>query len=109
PEWLGEMMRPKKAAPPWATMARAVLAPWVPMAVGFATGRRELGLLPAMGGLLSVMIDTGGAVPVAGGADRGGGRTRRRARAADRDADPRARLARGAGRCGDRRGISHPG
>ena len=30
------------------------------MAVAFATGRRELALLPAMGGLLSVMIDTGG-------------------------------------------------
>ena len=60
PEWLGEMMRPKKAAPPWGTMARAVLALWVPMAVAFATGRRELALLPAMGGLLSVTIDNGG-------------------------------------------------
>jgi uncharacterized membrane protein YccC len=60
PEWLAEVMRPKKAVTPWAAMARAVLALWVPMAVGFATGRRELGLLPAMGGLLSVMIDNGG-------------------------------------------------
>jgi uncharacterized membrane protein YccC len=60
PEWLAEVMRPKKAPVPWATMARAVLALWVPLAVGFATGRRELALLPAMGGLLSITIDTGG-------------------------------------------------
>jgi uncharacterized membrane protein YccC len=60
PDWLAEVMRPKKAPLPWPAMARAVLALWVPMAVGFATGRRELGLLPAMGGLLSVMIDNGG-------------------------------------------------
>jgi uncharacterized membrane protein YccC len=60
PEWLAEVMRPKKAPVPWATMARAVLALWVPMAVGFATGRRELALLPAMGGLLSITIDNGG-------------------------------------------------
>jgi uncharacterized membrane protein YccC len=60
PEWLAEVMRPKKASPPWGTMARAVLAVWVPLAVGFATGHRELGLLPALGGLLSVTIDTGG-------------------------------------------------
>jgi uncharacterized membrane protein YccC len=61
PGWLAEVMRPKKAPVPWGTMARAVLALWVPMAVGFATGRRELALLPAMGGLLSITIDTGGA------------------------------------------------
>jgi len=60
PEWLAEVMRPKKAAPPWGTMARAVLALWVPMAVAFATGRRDLALLPAMGGLLSITIDNGG-------------------------------------------------
>ncbi len=60
PDWLAEVMRPKKAPVPWGTMARAVLALWVPLAVGFATGRRELALLPAMGGLLSVTIDTGG-------------------------------------------------
>jgi uncharacterized membrane protein YccC len=60
PDWLAEVMRPKKAPPPWRAMALAVFALWVPMAVGFATGRRELALLPAMGGLLSVMIDNGG-------------------------------------------------
>ncbi len=60
PEWLAEVMRPKKAPAPWGTMARAVLALWVPLAVAFATGRRELALLPAMGALLSVTIDNGG-------------------------------------------------
>jgi uncharacterized membrane protein YccC len=60
PEWLTEVMRPKKAPTPWGMMALAVLALWVPLAVGFATGRRELALLPAMGGLLSISIDTGG-------------------------------------------------
>jgi uncharacterized membrane protein YccC len=60
PDWLAEVMRPKKAPPPWGAMALAVLALWVPLAVGFATGRRELALLPAMGGLLSVTIDSGG-------------------------------------------------
>jgi uncharacterized membrane protein YccC len=60
PEWLAAVMRPKKASPPWGTMTRAVFALWVPLAVGFATGRKELGLLPALGGLLSVTIDTGG-------------------------------------------------
>ena len=60
PEWLAEVARPKKVPAPWGTMARAVLALWVPMAVAFATGRQELALLPAMGGLLSIMIDNGG-------------------------------------------------
>jgi uncharacterized membrane protein YccC len=60
PDWLAEVMRPKKAPVPWGTMTLAVLALWVPLAVGFATGRRELALLPAMGGLLSITIDNGG-------------------------------------------------
>jgi uncharacterized membrane protein YccC len=60
PDWLAEVMRPKRVPAPWGTMARAVLALWVPMAVAFATGRQTLALLPAMGGLLSVMIDNGG-------------------------------------------------
>ena len=90
-------------------MARAVLALWVPMAVGFATGRRELALLPAMGGLLSITIDNGGPLLVAGGADRHGGGPRRGSRAVYRDADPRARVGRGARHRRDRRGIGHPG
>ena len=60
PEWLTEVVRPKKAPVPWGTMARAVLALWVPLAVAFATGRRELALLPALGALLSITIDNGG-------------------------------------------------
>lgn len=60
PDWLAEVARPKKVPAPWGTMARAVLALWVPMAVAFASGRQQLGLLPAMGGLLSIMIDNGG-------------------------------------------------
>ena len=60
PEWLAEVMRPKKVPVPWGSMVLAVFAIWVPMAAGFATGRRELGLLPALGGLLSVLIDQGG-------------------------------------------------
>jgi uncharacterized membrane protein YccC len=60
PEWLAEVVRPQKAPIPWGTMMRAVLALWVPLAVAFATGRRELALLPALGALLSVTIDQGG-------------------------------------------------
>ena len=60
PDWLAEVVRPKKAPVPWGTMARAVLAVWVPLAVAFATGRRELALLPALGALLSITIDNGG-------------------------------------------------
>jgi uncharacterized membrane protein YccC len=41
-------------------MVRAVFAIWVPLAAGFITGRGSLVALPAMGALLSVMIDTGG-------------------------------------------------
>jgi uncharacterized membrane protein YccC len=60
PDWLADVMRPKKAPVPWAEMTRAVLAIWVPLAAGFITGHKEIALLPAMGGLLSVMIDQGG-------------------------------------------------
>ena len=60
PDWLADVLRPKKAPVPWADMVRAVFAIWVPLAAGFITGRREIVLLPAMGGLLSVMIDQGG-------------------------------------------------
>lgn len=60
PPWLAEVVRPKKAPVPWPDMIRAVFAIWVPLAAGFITGRREIALLPAMGGLLSIMIDQGG-------------------------------------------------
>jgi uncharacterized membrane protein YccC len=60
PDWLSEVMRPKKTRPPWGTMVRAVLAIWVPLAAGLLTGHRDIALLPAMGGLMSIMIDNGG-------------------------------------------------
>jgi hypothetical protein len=60
PDWLAEVMRPKKVPPPWGTMVRAVLAIWVPLAIGLLTGHLIIGLLPAVGGLMSIMIDTGG-------------------------------------------------
>jgi uncharacterized membrane protein YccC len=60
PDWLTEAVRPKKAPVPWPDMIRAVFAIWVPLVIGFSTGRRELVMLPALGGLLSVSIDNGG-------------------------------------------------
>jgi len=60
PDWLADVMGPKKTPIPWREMIRAVFAIWVPLAAGFITGRREIALLTAMGGLLSVMIDKGG-------------------------------------------------
>jgi uncharacterized membrane protein YccC len=60
PDWLADVMRPKKSPIHWADMIRAVFAIWVPLAAGFITGHKEIGLLPAMGGLFSVMIDQGG-------------------------------------------------
>src|SRR6266516_3959866 len=49
PDWLADVMRPKKAPVPWADMTRAVFAIWVPLAAGFITGHKEIALLPAMG------------------------------------------------------------
>jgi uncharacterized membrane protein YccC len=60
PDWLAEVVRPKPAPPPWPAMLRAALAICVPLAIGMATGHRTLGLLPAMGGLIGVMVDLGG-------------------------------------------------
>src|SRR5258707_468902 len=60
PDWLAEVMRPKKVPVPWGAMAQAVIAIWVPLAIGIASGNRSLALLPAMGGLMSIMIDQGG-------------------------------------------------
>jgi uncharacterized membrane protein YccC len=60
PDWLADVVRPKKAPIPWPDMIRAVFAIWVPLAIGFITGRRGIALLPAMGGLLAIMIDQGG-------------------------------------------------
>jgi uncharacterized membrane protein YccC len=60
PDWLADAVRPKKVPVPWPDMIRAVFAIWVPLAAGFITGHSELVAIPALGALLSVMIDTGG-------------------------------------------------
>jgi uncharacterized membrane protein YccC len=60
PDWLAEVVRPKPAALPWPAMIRAVLAICVPLTVSLALGKRDLGVLPAMGAILGTMADTGG-------------------------------------------------
>ena len=60
PEWLAEVVRPRPAPVPWPEMIRAVLAICVPLAASLALGKAALGVLPAMGGLLGTMADTGG-------------------------------------------------
>src|SRR5438445_632015 len=71
PEWLAEVVRPRRAPVPWPEMARAALAICVPLSVSFAAGRPTLGVLPAMGGLLGTMADAGG--PYRGRVERVGG------------------------------------
>src|ERR1700744_6097658 len=60
PEWIAEVVRPRRAPVPWPEMARAALAICVPLSVSFAAGRPTLGVLPATGGLLGTMADAGG-------------------------------------------------
>ena len=60
PEWLTEVVRPRPAPVPWPEMIRAALAICVPLSVSLALGKGPLGVLPAMGGLLGTMADTGG-------------------------------------------------
>jgi len=60
PDWLAEVVRPRPAPVPWPEMARAVLAICVPLSASLALGKGTLGVLPAMGGLLGTMADTGG-------------------------------------------------
>jgi uncharacterized membrane protein YccC len=60
PDWLTEVLRPKRTPVPWPAMIRAALAICVPLAVAMALGRTTLGVLPAMGGLLGTMADAGG-------------------------------------------------
>jgi len=61
PPWLVEVVRPKPAPVPWAEMLRAAIAICVPLAAGMAAGDRVLGLLTAVGGLLGIVVDNGGA------------------------------------------------
>ena len=60
PDWLAEVVRPRPAPLPWPAMIRATLAVSVPLAVALALGQKALGVLPAMGGLLGTLADTGG-------------------------------------------------
>src|ERR1700733_4651822 len=60
PDWLTEAVRPKPAPVPWGARVRAALAICVPLLAGIVAGRRDIGLLLAIGGLLGVVIDTGG-------------------------------------------------
>jgi uncharacterized membrane protein YccC len=60
PDWLIDIVRPRPAPVPWAQMVRAALAICVPLAAGLAAHEVSLGLLPAIGGLIAVSVDTGG-------------------------------------------------
>jgi len=60
PGWLAEVVRPRPAPVPWPEMIRAALAICVPLAAAFALGHGPLGVLPATGGLLGTLADTGG-------------------------------------------------
>jgi uncharacterized membrane protein YccC len=60
PDWLAEVVRPRPVAPPWPDMFRAALAICVPLAAALALGKGTIGVLPAMGGLLGTVADTGG-------------------------------------------------
>ncbi|MGH3190499.1 MAG: FUSC family protein [Streptosporangiaceae bacterium] len=60
PDWLVEVVRPKPAPLPWPEMVRTALAICVPLSAAFAVGKGTDGVLPAIGGLLGAMTDTGG-------------------------------------------------
>ncbi|MCW2931070.1 MAG: hypothetical protein JWM19_2032 [Actinomycetia bacterium] len=60
PAWLTETVRPKEVPTPWGAMLLAAIAIWVPLAVGVATGNLLLGVVPALGAIMSVLVDQGG-------------------------------------------------
>jgi uncharacterized membrane protein YccC len=60
PGWLVEIVRPRRVPPPWPLMIRAAVAICVPLAAGFAAHELALGLLPAIGGLITSAVDVGG-------------------------------------------------
>ena len=64
PDWLTEAVRPKPAPFPWGAMFRAALAICVPLSVGIVVGRRDVGLVPATGGLLVTVTDAAGSYVV---------------------------------------------
>ena len=60
PRWLVEVVRPRPAQPPWPRMIRTPLAICLPLAAGMLTGHTSVGLLIAVGGMVSSMVDRGG-------------------------------------------------
>jgi uncharacterized membrane protein YccC len=54
------VVRQRRTPVPWFDMLRAAVAICVPLSVALAAGRGTLGVLPAMGGLLGTLSDTGG-------------------------------------------------
>jgi uncharacterized membrane protein YccC len=62
PEWLAAAARPQRSPVPWADMLRAILAICLPLVFGMQIGMQEPGLLVALGGLLGVAVDNGGAI-----------------------------------------------
>jgi uncharacterized membrane protein YccC len=60
PDWLVAAARMQHAPVPWADMVRAAFAICLPLAAGIAAGDRSLALLVALGGLLGIVVDTGG-------------------------------------------------
>ncbi|HKD89165.1 MAG TPA: FUSC family protein [Streptosporangiaceae bacterium] len=62
PEWLAAAARPQRSPVPWPDMVRAILAIGLPLVAGLELGEKEPGLLVALGGLLGVAVDNGGAI-----------------------------------------------
>src|SRR5580700_6221856 len=60
PGWLTEAMRPRPAPVPWGAMVRAALAICAPLSVGIVVGRRDVGVVPTIGGLVATVNDTSG-------------------------------------------------
>jgi uncharacterized membrane protein YccC len=60
PDWLVDIVRPKPVTVPWPLMIRAALAVCVPLAAGLLAHDLVPGLLAAMGGLITVVVDVGG-------------------------------------------------
>ncbi len=63
PQWLVAAVRPTKVSVPWGTMLRSVIAIWGPLATGLIVGDRAAAVLPALGGLMTIMVDQGGPYP----------------------------------------------
>lgn len=58
--WVSELAKQRRTAVPWPEMLRAAFAICLPLSVALTAGRGTLGVLPAMGGILGIMADSGG-------------------------------------------------